>query len=496
MDVSFILVILLSGAVATWLVGDKWAAKTALIFSGLAFAATLFIIYLFAKGQGLIFTWHNGFVITPGKGVSFSHLWTSTPHIVLGFQADPLSLTMTALTTALTPVIVYSSFGNLFPKTRAFYALIMFMAFAMVGTFLSVDGFVYYIFWELSLIPIYFIAMIWGNGDVEGRKKAIIKFFIYTFAGSLFMLVAFIFLYTRAHSFLNLRLYNALLTLNEQRWIFWAFFLAYAIKTPIIPFHTWQANTYQKAPAAGTMLLSGIMLKMALFSIVRWQLPITPLAAHEYKYIVIGLCIAGVIYGSVLALKQTNIKKLLAYSSLAHVGLIAAGVYTLTQDGIKGAFIQMIAHGFGVVGLFFAAEVIERRYGTQEIAEMGGIRSQAPKFASMFMILVLASVALPGTFNFVGEFELLYSLAQAHIWFAIVGGTTIILGAFYMLRMFQQVMLGATNARPFADVTFGEGLTFVVIIAVLIGFGLYPKPISDFLLPGIDKVLVYINRYN
>jgi NADH-quinone oxidoreductase subunit M len=480
MDVSFILVILLFGALATWFVGDKLASKAALIFSTAALAATLYVIHRYNQGDK----------------ASFIYLWNQSPRIFLGFQADGLSLTMTLLTTALTPIIVFSSFGNLFPKTRAFYALIMFMAFAMVGTFLSVDGLVYYVFWELSLIPIYFIALIWGSGDAEERKKAVIKFFIYTFAGSLFMLVAFVYLYQRTGSFLNLHLYKAMLSQKEQTWIFAAFFLAYAIKTPIIPFHTWQANVYQKAPTAGTMLLSGIMLKMALFSIIRWQLPITPWAANEYKYIVIGLCIAGVIYGSILALKQTDLKKLLAYSSLAHVGLIAAGAYTLTLDGLRGAFLQMIAHGFVVVGLFFAAEVINRRYQTDEISQMGGIRTQTPKFASMFMILVLASVALPGTFNFVGEFEVLYSLAQSNIWFAVIGGTTIILGAFYMLRMFQQVMLGEKNEKFFADVTVSEGAVFVTILAVLLVFGLYPKPITDFITPELQDLFVYINRFN
>ncbi len=178
---------------------------------------------------------------------------------------------------------------------------------------------------------------------------------------------------------------------------------------------------YQKAPTVGTMLLSGIMLKMGLYSVIRWQLPIAPLAAKEYMHIFIGLGIAGVIYGSIVALRQKDLKKLLAYSSLAHVGLIAAGSYTLTLDGLRGAVLQMIAHGFVIVGLFFAAEIIFRRYETRTIAEMGGIRSQSPKFTSMFMILVLASVALPSTFNFVGEFTVLYSLSQINIWFAILG---------------------------------------------------------------------------
>ncbi len=241
------------------------------------------------------------------------------------------------------------------------------------------------------------------------------------------------------------------------------------------------------------LLLSGIMLKMALFSIIKWQLPIAPHFAEKYKYIFIALCVAGVIYGSILALKQTNLKKLLAYSSLAHVGLIAAGAYTMTLDGFRGAFLQMMAHGFGVVGLFFAADVIEHRIGSQDIADMGGIRAKTPVFSSMFMILVLASVALPATFNFVGEFELLYSLAQANLWFAIIGGLTIILGAFYMLRMFQQVMLG-DSTRHFADVTTAEGTAFVLIIGVLLFFGLYPKPLVELITPALTQLLIFIKQ--
>jgi len=480
MDVSFILIILLFGAAATYFVGDKWASKAALIFSTAAFAAAIYVTYRYLNGER----------------VSSVHVWIRSPRVWLHFVPDSISLSMTLLTTALTPIIVWTSFGNLFPKSRSFYALILFMAFAMVGTFLAADGLVYYIFWELSLIPIYFIALIWGNGDAAERKKAVVKFFIYTFAGSLFMLVAFLYLYHQTGSFLSIHLQAVGLNSTEQTWIFICFFLAYAIKIPIIPFHTWQANVYQKAPAVGTMLLSGIMLKMAIYSIIRWQLPIAPWPAHEYKYIIVGLCIAGVIYGSILALKQDSLKKLLAYSSLAHVGLIAAGVYTLTLDGMRGAMLQMIAHGFVVVGLFFAAEIISRRFNTDEISGMGGIRIQSPKFTSMFMILVLASVALPGTFNFVGEFEVLYSLAQTHIWIAVIGGLTIILGAFYMLRMFQQVMLGEKNEKFFADVTFSEGAVMVLIIGVLLFFGLYPKPIVEFISTDLERMLYKINRFN
>ena len=478
MNVSLILIILLVGAFATFLAGDKLASKVALFFG------------LVAAGASIVLLNHYNL----GENISFINQWITQPNISFALKADGLSMAMLLLTTVLTPIIIFSSFGNHYKNSKSFYALILFMSFAMAGTFLASDGLLYYIFWELALIPIYFIALIWGNGDTDQLKKAVLKFFIYTLAGSLFMLVAFVYLYQKAGSFLIEDLYKLNLTATEQLWIFLAFFLAYAIKIPLIPFHTWQANVYQKAPTVGTMLLSGIMLKMGLYSVIRWQLPLAPLAAKEYMYIFIGLGIAGVIYGSIVALKQKDLKKLLAYSSLAHVGLIAAGTYTLTLDGLRGAVLQMIAHGFVVVGLFYAAEIIFRRYETRAIAEMGGIRSQSPKFTSMFLILVLASVALPTTFNFVGEFTVLYSLSQINIWFALLGGTTIILGAYYMLKMFQHAMLGETNSKAFADVTVNEGITFVLIIGVLFFFGMYPKPITDLITPSLVEILKIINK--
>lgn len=478
MDVTTILLLLLIGSIATFFAGDKLASKVALVFSLGALGLSLYLLNLMSQGAN----------------ISYIGEWMSGPKVSLAFKADGLSMAMVLLTTALTPLIVFSSFGNSFNNSKNFYALVLFMSFAMTGTFLAVDGLLYYIFWELALIPIYFIALIWGNGDAEERKKAVVKFFIYTLGGSLFMLIAFAYLYSKAGSFLIGDLYQLQLTGTEEFWIFFAFFLAYAIKIPIIPFHTWQAKVYQKAPTVGTMLLSGIMLKMGLYSVIRWQLPIAPSAAKAYMPILIGLSIAGVIYGSIVALRQKDLKKLLAYSSLAHVGLIAAGCYTLTLDGLSGAVSQMIAHGFVIVGLFFAAEVIFRRYETRTIADLGGIRSQTPKFTSMFMILVLASVALPGTFNFVGEFTVLYSLSQVNIWYAVLGGTTIILGAYYMLKMFQNVMLGETNTKVFAEVTTNEAITFVAIIAFLLFFGLYPKPIVDLVTPSLNEILAVINK--
>ena len=478
MNVSLILLILLIGALATYMVGDKFASKVALLFGLVSLGASIIVLNQYNLGENI------GFITQ----------WIAKPNISFALQADGLALAMLLLTTALTPIIIFSSFGTVVQHANTFYALILFMAFAMAGTFLAADGLLYYIFWELSLLPIYFIALVWGNGDAEERKKAVVKFFIYTLAGSLFMLVGFAYLYQKAGSLLIEDLYKLDLSGAEQVGLFVGFFLAYAIKIPIIPFHTWQANVYQKAPTVGTMLLSGIMLKMGLYSVIRWQLPIVPLAAKGHVIIMLILGIGGVIYGSIVALRQKDLKKLLAYSSLAHVGLIAAGAYTLTNDGISGAVLQMIAHGFVVVGLFFIAEIIYRRYETRVIADMGGIRSQAPKFASLFLLIVLASVALPTTFNFIGEFTVLYSLSQVNIAFAVLGGTTIILGAYYMLKMYQSVMLGETNAKPFADVTANEGIVLVVIIAVLFFFGLYPKPIIELIMPSIEGIVNQINR--
>ncbi|RYZ80773.1 MAG: NADH-quinone oxidoreductase subunit M, partial [Proteobacteria bacterium] len=354
MDVSIILFIFLIGSIGTLLIGDKYASKFALIVSLVAFGLSLVLL-----------STYNG-----GGQIGVLHQWMQNPNVYIALSGDGLSLAMVLLTTSLLPIIVYSTFGNDVRNAKSFYALILFMGFAMAGTFLAIDGFLYYIFWELALIPIYFIALNWGNGDPKDRQKAVVKFFIYTFAGSLFMLASFAYLYTKAGNFRVETLSTLALSDTEQFWIFLGFFAAYAVKIPLIPFHTWQAAVYQKAPTAGTMLLSGIMLKMGLYSVLRWQLPIAPTTAITFMKVFIVFGIAGTIYGSIVALRQKDLKKLLAYSSLAHVGLIAAGAYTLTVDGLRGAVLQMISHGFVIVGLFFAADVIYRRFQTREIAQL------------------------------------------------------------------------------------------------------------------------------
>ncbi len=305
------------------------------------------------------------------------------------------------------------------------------------------------------------------------------------------MLLAFIWLYLKAGSFDINALYKLNLTQPEQILVFLGFFIAFAIKVPIFPFHTWQPETYKEAPSAGTMLLAGIMLKMGLYGLLRWLLPIVPMGVALATPYVLVLCVIGVVYGSVIAIRQADLKRLLAYSSLAHVGLIAAGIFTLTKEGFEGSVIQMVSHGINVVGLFFAAEIIYQRTGTFEIAKLGGIRNVAPKFSTAFMIVVLAAVALPLTNSFIGEFLLLYGVYEYNTILSLFAGLTIILGAVYMLRMYQNVMLGETNPTTigFTDLHWSELAVFVPIIIAIFVIGIYPAPILHIIQPALDSIL-------
>jgi len=478
MNIIVLLPLLLLGSVLTFLTGKKAAYAVAMLSAVLALALSV----------------NFAVQADPSHPYTFFAVWMTQPSVHVAFTADGLSLLMILLTAVLLPCILVFARKSNPEKPAVFYSLIVFMAMAMMGTFMASDGLLYYIFWELSLLPIYFIALLWGSDTWELRKNAVFTFFIYTIGGSLFMLAALAYLYSQSGSFLWQDWTRLALSETEQFWIFLAFFLAYAIKIPLVPFHSWQARLYRMAPAAGTMLLSGIMLKMGLYSVLRWQLPIAPEAALTYRPLWVGLSLTGVIYGSITALRQGHLKTLLAYSSLAHVGLIAAGCYTLTLDGLQGAVAQMIAHGLVIVALFGAADMIERRKSTLMIAELGGIRAQNLRFASLFLFSVFASIALPGTYNFVGEFTVLFSLSQINLWWAVVGGLTVVLGAYYMLRMYQHTMLGTTSTTPFAALEIDETLVMVFLLAILLVLGVYAQPLNDLLTPSLQHLITLINR--
>ncbi|MFN8309196.1 MAG: NADH-quinone oxidoreductase subunit M [Chitinophagales bacterium] len=476
MFLVLLLVFPLLAAAATFAFGERASSRAAFGFSVITLAMT--VAAYFQLRQGLT--------------LAYMHEWVAHPKITFSIAADGLSFLMMALTNFLVPIIILSTFDRQPSGSRSFYALILLMQFALNGVFLATDGFLFYIFWELALLPIYFIALLWGEGhDKDFRNTAIFKFFVYTIAGSLFMLVAFIYLYQQSGSFLIQDWYALSLSGKEQCLIALAIFFAFAIKIPIFPFHTWQANAYKEAPTAGTMLLAGIMLKMGLYGLLRWLLPVVPEGVQCWTPLFIALSVVGIIYGSVIAITQRDMKRLLAYSSFAHVGLIAAGIFALNIEAFQGAVVQMIAHGVNVVGAFFAAEIIWRRTETQIIDELGGIRSVAPKFATAFMIVMLASVALPVTNAFIGEFLLLYGVFQYNTILSLVAGLTIILGAVYMLRMYQRSMLGQVHPRTLAfdDLTISELTVFSILTLAIFICGIYPKPIMTLAQPALESIL-------
>ncbi|MBE5319641.1 NADH-quinone oxidoreductase subunit M [Pedobacter sp. MR2016-19] len=408
---------------------------------------------------------------------------------------DGISLLVVLLTNLLVPIIILSSYKHDYKNPAAFYALILFMQTGLLLVFTALDAFLFYIGWEAALIPIYFICAIWGGKD---RIRINMKFFVYTIAGSLFMLMGIIYLYLQnpAHNFDIQAFYALNLDSVQQGWIFWAFFIAFAIKMPIFPFHTWQPDTYTAAPAQGTMLLSGIMLKMGIYGVIRWLLPIVPSGVHDWGQLVIILSIIGIVYASLIAFTQKDAKRLVAYSSIAHVGLIAAGIFAFNQQGMQGAMVQMLSHGINVVGLFFVLDIIFSRVKTNKIEELGGIAKVAPQLAIAFLIIVLGTVALPGTNGFIGEFLLLMGVYNYGIWAAAIAGLTIIFGAVYMLRMYQNVMLGETNSLTitFTDIKGTEKLVLYTICALIIVLGVYPKPILHLTEASVQHLLEQVNQ--
>ena len=416
----------------------------------------------------------------PDASMQFVQNFAWLPSLGINFHVgiDGISLPMILLTNGLIPLIILAAFS--YDYKGNFYALILFMQAGLLLVFTALDAFIFYVGWEAALIPIYFICALWGG---EKRIAITIKFFIYTFVGSLLMLIAIIYLQLQVpeRNFEISSFYQLGLDSNAQGWVFWAFFAAFAIKMPLIPLHTWQPDTYTVAPTAGTMLLAGIMLKMGTYGAIRWLIPIAPQAFSEYGTIALVLAIAGVVYASIIAFQQNNIKRLIAYSSIAHVGLIAAGIFSWSVEGLQGGIIQMINHGINVIGLFFIADIIIRRTNTQDIRELGGIAKNAPLLAIAFLVIVMGAIGLPLTNGFVGEFILLLGIYSAGIWYAAVGGLTLIFGAIYLLRLYQKTMLGETNALTdsFTEIKGSEKVVLIIILILVIGIGVYPQPILN-----------------
>ena len=480
---GFLILFPLLAALLLFSMRPKSAKSLALAASLIELIGSLVLVFSFDTNSGTQF--------------AFNIPWINSLGIHFSVGVDGISLLLVLLTTVLVPFIILSSVESRFEKSSTFYGLILMMQMALVGVFTANDGFLFYVFWELALIPIYFICLIWGD---ENRARTTLKFFIYTLAGSLFMLVALVYLYLNTpgeHSFDINALYTAgrSLPASTQSIIFWGLFVAFAIKMPVFPFHTWQPDTYTSAPTQGTMLLSGIMLKMGIYGLIRWLIPVVPMGVAEWGNTALILSVIGIVYASCIALVQNDIKRLIAYSSIAHVGLIAAGVMTLNRIGIQGAVIQMLSHGIVVVGLFYVVDIISERAKSRAISELGGIRNVAPVFATVFVVIMLGSVALPLTSGFVGEFLLINSLVQYQIWIGAAAGLTMILGAVYMLRAYQRTVLGEVSylVSTFTDLTLNEKIVLYPIVVLIILIGVYPAPLLAISEPAADSLVRIIS---
>ena len=468
-------------SLALLVLNTKEAKRAALIFSIVELGIALFALINFQKDASTQFL--------------IDTTWVSSLGIHFKIGIDGISMLMVMLTTGLFPLIILSTFDKTYTAEKSFYALMMFMQAGLIGVFVSLDAFLFYTCWEAALIPVYFIAAIWGGAE---RIQATLKFFVYTILGSLFMLAALIYIYLQtpgAHSFdLNV-FYQTALNSSAQTYLFWAFFVAFAIKMPIFPFHTWQPDTYTEAPTPATMLLSGIMLKMGVYGIIRWMIPVVPQAFQEWSWLAITLSVIGIVYASLIAFNQKDLKRLIAYSSIAHVGLIGAGVFVFNAQALQGAMIQMLSHGVNVFALFYIIYLIESRTGTREINILGGIVHSAPKFAIVFTIIMMGSIALPLTNGFVGEFLLLAGLYQYSAIATAFAGLTIILGAVYMLRMYQRVMLGEANnlTSAFKDIHGNEKTILYIVVLLVVVMGIMPNTILSISDASVQNLISIVN---
>ncbi len=394
------------------------------------------------------------------------------------------------LTALAFPIIFIATYRKSYKTPASFYGLMLLTQAGLMGVFCSMDALLFYFFWELALIPVYFLCSKWGG---EKRIQTTFKFFVYTFIGSLLMLVGIIYVYLHTsgrifedgtqvmHSFSLMAFQNAQLTTGEQNWLFWLFFVAFAVKMPIFPLHTWQPDAYDQSPTAVTMVLSGVMVKMGLFGVIRWLLPVFPHAADKFSHIIMILSITGIIYASCIAMVQDNIKKLVAYSSIAHIGLMCAALFTANQVSMQGVMLQMFNHGINIIGMWIVVELIEQQTGVKEISKLSGVANKAPVLTILFVIIALANIALPLTNAFTGEFLMFSGLYQFNGAYAAVAGIGIILAAIYTLNMIQKVFYGNSNTivDTVKDISWNEKLILGIIVCLVFIVGIYPQPVID-----------------
>ena len=448
----------------------------ALGFSLLAFVVSLTLVSGFEAGHA-------------GQQFVTNVIWIQNPEIHYHVGIDGLSLWLIILSTFLTPIAVLLSWNSIHSRSKEFFAFLLLLEFGLIGVFAAWDLFLFYGFWEVVLVPMYFLIGIWGH---DRRIYATVKFFLYTMAGSVLMLTAILFLYGQAGTFdyavILEQLGSGRISLNhtQETLLFLAFFIAFAIKVPLFPLHTWLPDAHVEAPTAGSLMLASVMLKMGTYGLVRFCLPMFPRAARENASWIIILAIIGIVYGALVALVQPNMKKLVAYSSVSHLGFVVLGIFSFTQMGLDGAVYQMLNHGISTGALFLMVGFLYERRHSLDIKDYGGVATAAPWLATVFLITTLASIGLPALNNFVGEFLVLQGTAQINFAAAVFASFGVILSACYMLWLYQRVFFGELSEEVkhhMPELSLREWACAVPLVVMMVWMGMY----SQSFLPAVSE---------
>lgn len=427
--------------------------------------------------------------------------WIEEFGISYHFGIDGISLLLVLLTTFITALSILATWTAIERHVKEFMVAMLFLETGMVGVFCSLDFFLFYVFWEVMLIPMYLIIGIWGG---PRKVYAAIKFFIYTMAGSVLMLIGILVLYfinhnqTGEYTFNILKYHDIILSPTLQFWLFLAFFFAFAIKVPMFPFHTWLPDAHVEAPTAGSVILAGVLLKMGTYGFLRFSLPLFPQATQDFIPLISWLSIIGIIYGALVSMVQDDIKKLVAYSSVSHLGFCMLGMFALNMQGIEGSILQMINHGLSTGALFLIVGIIYERRHTRLIADYGGISKVMPVFATIFMIVTLSSIGLPGLNGFIGEFLILVGTFKSNPWYAVFATSGVIFAAVYMLWMFQRVMFGEITKeenKHLKDLNGRELAYMLPILLFIFWIGVYPKPFLDKMHASVEHLIEQVKYH-